>query len=535
MEETDIIIVGAGPTGQTLALTLAHHGIRAKVIDQLPVRSDKSRAVIIQARTLETYRTLGVADEFLARGRRGLRMRQHVKGRPVSVLELTDLGVTDTRFPFTFFISQADTEDILDRGLARAGVEVERPVTATAFEQVGDGIIVTLQGPSGEKRVKARWVVGCDGAHSVVRKAAGLSFDGAAYPQTFLLADIRADELPGDELSFFFGRGGLVVGIPLGEPGCFRLLLSGMIDENVADEPSVDVLMDLVEKISDKRLALSDPTWIARFRLHHRGVDRYRNGRFFVAGDAAHIHSPAGGQAMNTGIQDAYNLAWKLALACRGEADDGLLDSYHAERYPIGQHLMKTTDRLFTAMTSRSLLFKFIRLVIIPRMAPRMMKSRERREKAFRFASQLAMSYPNSPVVRELSKNAPAAFRAGPAAGSRMPDGPTAASDGAAWLHDVIRAPKHHLVLVGGDGAARASALTEAKGACALRGEKLVAPLTLDGGVLSEKLSGGGLATYLVRPDGVISYRAPDHGISDALNHLDMTLGRARLRLPASA
>lgn len=528
MDETDVIVVGAGPTGQTLALTLARHGVRPRIVDELPVRSDKSRALIVQARSLETFRLLGVADEILKRGQHGIRIRPHANGRQFGTIEIGEVKVVDTRYPFTFLVSQVDTEEVLDQGLANAGIEVERPVKATAFETFGDGVVVTLRGPSGERKVKAKYVVGCDGAHSVVRKAAGLSFEGAAYPQTFLLADVHCDQLPSDELSFFFGSRGLVAVIPLGKAGLKRLIVAGTVDgQPIPEEPTLDDLRRLVEEIGNQRIEISDPTWVTRFRLHHRGVDRYRSGRFFVAGDAAHIHSPAGGQGMNTGIQDAQNLGWKLALALQGKAGERLLDSYHEERYPIGQQLMKTTDRLFTLMTSDSRLVSFARVFVVPRMFPRMMRSPVRREAQFRFASQLGMSYPNSPVVRdEVPKNAAAVLRAAPAAGSRVPDGPTASTNGAPWLHDLLRrTPKHHLVvIVRGLGAdARAAAIREAEEGCRARRE-VVDPIVLEEGPVAEQLAGHGRATYLVRPDNVIAFRAPDVAIARALRHLDATL-----------
>lgn len=536
MEETEVIIVGAGPTGQTLALTLARQGVRAKIVDQLSERSDKSRALIVQSRTLETFRTFGVVDEILARGSHGYRLRPHVQGRPFALIDIANDKVEDTRYPFTFFLSQVDTEEVLDRALAAAKIEIERPVTATSFERVDGGVIVTLSGPAPgqERRVKAKYVVGCDGAHSVVRKAAGLSFRGASYAQSFLLADVHSDDLRDDELTFFLGWGGIVGAIPLGKPGRFRLVVAGSYGD-VSEEPTFEELQAVVHRVGNRPIAMSDPTWIARFRLHHRGVDRYRSGPFFVAGDAAHIHSPAGGQGMNTGIQDAYNLGWKLAMVVRGEADDKLLDSYHDERHAIGQQLLRTTDRMFNVMTSGSLFFTLVRLFVLPRVLPKILSSPVRREKQFRMASQLGMSYPKSPVVHEeVPKDATEAFRAAPGAGSRVPDGPTTRSADGPWLHDLLRAPKHHLVLVprGLSGEQRSSAIADAEGACRMHGS-LVEPIVVEDGKVADQLAGDAAATYLVRPDGVIAYRAPGIVPSQALGHLDAALGRARPLLSA--
>ena len=529
----DVLVVGGGPTGLVMAAELAARGVSCRIVDKAPARSPYSRALVVQARSLELMQKMGVADEVVARGRRTLKATPFVGGRRAVDLEFGDIGVEDTPYPFLLFVSQVETERGLERRMNELGVEVERPVELLGFAQDPEGVSARLRREDGrEEAVRARYVVGADGAHSVVRKGAGLSFEGEPYPQDFALADVEIDWAGEDDcLYLFLSRKGVLGVFPLAGPSLYRLMATRAEDTPPdAGEPTLEEFQQLAMKLSTLPMRLRDPDWLARFRLHHRGVNCYRAGRVFVAGDAAHIHSPAGGQGMNTGIQDAYNLAWKLALVIQGRAPDSFLDSYHEERYPVGQRLLRTTDRIFSLGVTRNPLLLSLRDSLIPRLAPRILGVRSGRAWAFRFVSQLGIKYPNSPIVGEELKGADRAFRRGPAAGHRAPDGPLRlAGDGRpVSLFSCLRETPHHLLLFGGRGskADGRRALATALRDLGAEHEGLIAshlivdrepshlgaevPTYVDGsGVVHQRYGLKDAGCYLIRPDGYVAFRAP--------------------------
>ena len=447
MQNVDVLIFGGGPTGVMLALELALQNVSFRIIDKEPERSNKSRALVVHSRTLELLNRHGIAHEFLALGRLAMGMRLYVNKKLGFEFDLQDLGFEDTAFPSPLFISQADTELFIDKALQRYGHAVERPITAEKLQQDTTGVTSWLRGADGtEEQVRSKYVVGCDGAHSVVRHAANLNFKGAAYPQDFILADVHLEwDHPSDRLTMFMGQG-VLLGFPLNE-GLFRLIGSrpGGLTTNV--EPTLADFQEIFAQIAPGRGQLVDPLWISRFRLHHRGVDRYRAGRLFVAGDAAHIHSPAGGQGMNTGMQDAVNLGWKLARVVRGEADDPLLDSYDVERRRVGEHLLRGTDRAFQFATTSNPVFIFLRNMLVSWLLPWVIKDRRRRAKLFRFMSQLGIRYRNSPIVGSASN-----YQGSLCGGDRAPDGTLQCLGDTTSLLALCVGPTHHLVLFSGRG-----------------------------------------------------------------------------------
>ena len=525
-ERTEVLVVGAGPTGLTMAAQLAARGVYVRIVDEAPERSDKSRALVVHARTLELFQKMGIADELVSRGRRTIKATPFVNGRRAVDVEFGDIGVDDTPYPFILFVSQAETERALEKRLTQLGVEVERPVELLSFEEKAEGIEARLRhGDGSEETARARYVVGADGAHSVVRKGAGLSFEGDAYPQDFVLADVDVEwDAEDDRMYAFLSRKGLLVAFPLAGPSTHRLISTSVEEPSPeAGDPTLEDFQRLANDLSAIPMRLRDPSWLSRFHLHHRGADRYRAGRAFVAGDAAHIHSPAGGQGMNTGIQDAYNLAWKLALVIEGRAPDSLLDSYHHERHPVGRVLLRTTDRMFNVAATHNPLFIAARNFLAPRILPWFMGERSRRARAFRFISELGIKYPASPIVGEELDGGGKAFRRGPGTGHRAPDGPLrpVGEERDVTLFSRLDEVPHHLLLFGGRGdfGEEMRELIAAYGG-GIRPHLIFAgdpgevgeeiPAYVDQtGTLRERYGIAGTGYYLIRPDGYVAFRAP--------------------------
>jgi 2-polyprenyl-6-methoxyphenol hydroxylase-like FAD-dependent oxidoreductase len=512
-DRLDVLVVGAGPTGLALAAQLQAMGASLRVVDRQPDRAHESRALAIQPRTLEVLRGAGVTEQLLERGNDAVWVQLHGGGRAVRV-RLFGLGLDDTAYPFLLFVSQAETEQVLLDHLAATGVRVERRVELAGFHAGADGTSCTLRHGDGRtEQVHTRYLVGCDGAASTVRRQAGIPFQGGAYPQTFALADLEVDGgLDADTAYAFLGEVGLLLLFPLGRPASWRLLgmhpsLQGPREQA---RPSLEELQALADRFTGGRLRLRDPVWMTWFRLAHRHAARYRAGRVFLAGDAAHVHSPAGAQGMNTGIQDAWNLGWKLALVARGLAAEALLDSYDAERRPVGRFVVRFTDRAFTVVTSANPLLRAVRIGLVPRMLPLAVRVDRALAYGFRTIAQLGIGYRRSPAVQE-GRPAP---RRGPKAGDRLPDARVARDGQECWLGEALAAPRFHLLLCGRPGDWDAGQLTavRARYRDILTVHQLTREATrgalhdLDGQAFA-RLGVKAAAQYLLRPDGHIGYR----------------------------
>jgi len=341
---TDVLIVGAGPTGLTLASALAARGVRATVIDRLAEGSNTSRAAVVHARTLEVLEPLGVSEALIERGLQAQRFTIRDRDRVLVPIAFDNLP---TRYPYTLMVSQAVTESVLLERFAELGGQVLRPGMLVDLTQDESGATATLDDGS---RLRARYVVGADGMHSTVRERAGIAFSGGSYGESFVLADVRlTGGVPSAEVILYFSPAGMVVVAPL--PGGVHRIVATVDD--APEQPSSAYVQALLDARGPQRerAVVHEVLWGSRFRVHHRVADTYRAGRVLLAGDAAHVHSPAGGQGMNAGILDAMRLADALVKALVG--DMASLDTYGTERRPVAQQVVALADRLTRLATVR--------------------------------------------------------------------------------------------------------------------------------------------------------------------------------------
>jgi 2-polyprenyl-6-methoxyphenol hydroxylase-like FAD-dependent oxidoreductase len=356
MAAPEVVVVGAGPTGLMLACELALGGVTTRVLEERADTPNITRAFAVHARTLELLDARGLADQLLSRGV----PVYEIAPAPGAMLDLRELT---TRFPMVLIVPQSGTEHILAARAEQLGVEIVRGAEVVGLAQDGNGVVVDL---AGGDTVRAEYVVGCDGAHSTVRRLLGIDFVGKQYETHILLADVRLALPPAEPL---FGRTsaeGAVIVVPFGD-GWFRAIAWDRLREQapLAEPVTIAEMRDAFDRIAGEDFGMSDMRWSSRFLSERRQARHYRAGRVFLAGDAAHVHSPLGGQGMNTGIQDALNLGWKLAAAAGNTAPPWLLDSYEAERHPVGASVLKLTDAFNQLVLGRSAVRRALRRVVI--------------------------------------------------------------------------------------------------------------------------------------------------------------------------
>jgi 2-polyprenyl-6-methoxyphenol hydroxylase-like FAD-dependent oxidoreductase len=408
-----VLVVGAGPVGLTLANELVRHGISVRIVDKAAQRTDKSKALVLWSRSLELFDDAGYVEPFLPAG-----FQAH--GAQISngtdVVARVTFDSVDSRFPYALMIPQSETERVLEEQLAIRGVRVERSVELTAFADKGSSVEARLEKADGtSETLTADWLAGCDGAHSAVRHGLSFAFDGTTLESDWYLADGHLPALePNDRLHIFWHRDGILAFFPIvGDRWRVVADLGPAEGRGHHADPTLDEINRLLAQRGSPSFVMSDPVWLAAFRINERKVRDYRKGRVFLAGDAAHIHSPAGGQGMNTGMQDAFNLAWKLALVIQGSARPALLDSYSPERTAVGERVLRNAGRLTELATLRNPMLQGIRNTVarfatgFPFVQHKMANT----------LTEMDIGYPESPLTVRDGDAGP-----GPKAGERWPE-----------------------------------------------------------------------------------------------------------------
>jgi 2-polyprenyl-6-methoxyphenol hydroxylase-like FAD-dependent oxidoreductase len=401
MTQSDVLVVGAGPTGLVLALWLTKLGARVRIIDKTGEPGTTSRALAVQARTLELYRQLDLADAVVAKGHRVPAVNLWVRGERAARIPFGTVGSDLTPYPFLHIFPQDQHELLLIERLEALGVAVERRTELLRFAEERDRITARLLGPDGQEvDCAASYIAGCDGARSVVRQSIGTGFPGGTYRQIFYVADVEAagPTLNG-ELNIDLDEADFLGVFPLAGPGNARLI-GTVRDERAADAGKLTFADVSGRAISHLKVEVKKVNWFSTYHVHHRVAEHFRKGRALLLGDAAHIHSPAGGQGMNTGIGDAINLAWKLAAVVAGRAPDKLLDSYEAERIGFARRLVATTDRLFSFATAEGRIADVVRTRVAPVLIPIAAGLDAVREYLFRTVSQIMLNYREGPLSR---------------------------------------------------------------------------------------------------------------------------------------
>jgi len=394
-----VLIVGAGPTGLVLALWLTKLGVSVRIIDKAAEPGTTSRAVAVQARTLELYRQVDFADAVVDAGVKVAGATLWARSSKVAHISLERMGQGLSPFPFALTCPQDVHERLLIDRLDALGVRVERQTSLVRFEQHADSVRAVLETPNGSEDVcEATYVAGCDGAHSTVREMLASGFPGGTYSGLFYVADVNASGAAVDgDIHVDLEEADFLAVFPLKGAGSLRLIGPITSEPDVEHrEPNVD---DVTRRATENmKLVISRVNWFSTYRVHHRVATRFRDGRAFLLGDAAHVHSPVGGQGMNTGIGDAVNLAWKLAAVLRGGAGADLLATYETERIGFARRLVATTDRAFTVVTKQGPVARRVRTRLVPLIAPPIFRLASVRRFLFHTVSQIGVNYRDSPL-----------------------------------------------------------------------------------------------------------------------------------------
>ncbi len=395
--DPQVLIVGAGPTGLVMALWLARLGTPFRIIDKNSGLGQTSRAMAVHARTLEFYRQLDIAEETVRRGIKVERFRLREGSREMAVLNFGDFGKGLSPYPFILSFPQDEHERLLGEKLSALGVRVEWNTELAGFTDAGEHVEAVLRTSGADQTCRVSFLCGCDGVHSAVREGLKLKFPGGIYEQMFFVADVAADGVAANgDVIFFLAADEFFLLFPIRSSGMTRLI--GIVPREVAGRKDLtfEDVRGHFEKLLDLRVQKLN--WFSTYHVHHRVADHFRMGRAFVAGDAGHVHSPAGGQGMNTGIGDAVNLSWKLAAVLAGKADHSILDTYEIERMAFARTLVSTTDKLFQAVVQENIAGEIVRTMLLPHLLPFLLGFSAVRRAQFRLVSQTRINYRHSPL-----------------------------------------------------------------------------------------------------------------------------------------
>ncbi len=535
--EADVLIVGAGPTGLTAANVLARRGVGFRIVDAKDGPTEESRALWVQPRTVEYWDKLGLSGEALAEGQTMTDIHLLIGGKPSGKIAFGGRGEERTPYPFGLVLEQSKSERLLLRGLERVGRRVEWNTELVTLGQHDGAATAVLRRPDGTREtVEAAWVIGADGARSVVRESLGLSLEGETYDDGFFLADVDMEWGKGHEdLYLDLTNDGFLAFFPMWGEGRFRVI--GSLTQSLKakhdrrEDVSLEDIRPIVEEESGVGARLTGSRWVTSYRIHRRMASSFREGRVFLAGDAAHIHSPAGGQGMNTGIADGYNLAWKLAAVVRGEARPALLDSYEAERLPAARRVLAVTDRLFALEVTDNALLKKFRTVVMPGLLNLTERSRAVGGLLFGIISQVRVNYRGSPIVGDGGGFG----RKAPKPGDRAPYG--LFEDGKS-LYDILRGTGHHLLrfegLRGGTGQGTSQKeLSEVLDRYGMSVE--THRVAAENRKLHELYGAGAPSAFLIRPDGYVAYRGSPGDAAGLGHYLDALFVRRAADPPATA
>lgn len=532
-KNVDVLVVGAGPVGLMTALCVATQGLSCRIIDAAPEPEKESRAIGIQSRTLEVFEMGGFVEEFLDLGHPLKAFNLH--GRAGERIMTIDLSRIPSRYRYILTLPQDQTERILTERLRLAGVEVERPLKLRSFEDDGAKVRAQVMGEgSDELEIECDWLIGCDGAHSRVRQVLGLQFSGQEYDLQFMLADVQVRTKLSEDMGYGFSRpDGLVAVFPMGN-GHWRLIADNPEPGwEQRERPSFEEWQTILDRRVSVPMEISDPNWMAYFQVNARIVERLRKGRVFVLGDAAHIHSPALAQGMNTGLQDAWNLGWKLALVQKGLATPELVDSYEAERHPVEQNVLKITDFTQTVVATTNSRTQAIRDFL----APLALRVKPIGDLARMRISELNINYRGSRIVEN------SFLPSGPHAGERAPDAEIELDGERRRLFSLFG--REHVLLVlphprRGNSALSAGVSERVDRIRGRFGSLLrVYPVVRTSSTADEILDrngdiarsyGGITALYLVRPDGYIGYRSGLSQIAKLEGYLDRWFAPEKVR-----